>query len=74
MVEQNGHKYLYVVLIPFYFSGNYGHFVKQGALLWGTALFIRPNFELLADLLHVLSYIPKDLNFIQHTSYIGWRE
>ncbi|XP_052148626.1 beta-glucuronosyltransferase GlcAT14A-like [Oryza glaberrima] len=26
------------------------------------------------DLLHVLSYIPKDLNFIQHTSYIGWRE
>ncbi|KAJ1298821.1 hypothetical protein BS78_01G483000 [Paspalum vaginatum] len=26
------------------------------------------------DLLHVLSYIPKDLNFIQHTSYIGWKE
>ncbi|XP_062216807.1 beta-glucuronosyltransferase GlcAT14A-like [Phragmites australis] len=26
------------------------------------------------DLLHVLSYLPKDLNFIQHTSYIGWKE
>ncbi|OEL33459.1 Beta-glucuronosyltransferase GlcAT14A [Dichanthelium oligosanthes] len=26
------------------------------------------------DLLHVLSYVPKDLNFIQHTSYIGWKE
>ncbi|XP_044982925.1 beta-glucuronosyltransferase GlcAT14A [Hordeum vulgare subsp. vulgare] len=26
------------------------------------------------DLLHVLSYLPKDINFIQHTSYIGWKE
>ncbi|KAH0641275.1 hypothetical protein KY285_037861 [Solanum tuberosum] len=26
------------------------------------------------DLLHILSYIPKDLNFVNHTSYIGWRE
>ncbi|KAL3329214.1 hypothetical protein AABB24_036354 [Solanum stoloniferum] len=26
------------------------------------------------DLLHILSYMPKDLNFVNHTSYIGWRE
>ncbi|EPS68967.1 hypothetical protein M569_05800, partial [Genlisea aurea] len=26
------------------------------------------------DLLHILSYLPKDLNFIKHSSYIGWRE
>nr|CAB3497092.1 unnamed protein product [Digitaria exilis] len=26
------------------------------------------------DLLHVFSYLPKDLNFIQHSSYIGWKE
>eukprot|EP00249_Psilotum_nudum_P019271 c27174_g2_i2 orf=319-1620(+) len=26
------------------------------------------------DLLHVLSYLPKDLNFIEHTSDIGWKE
>ncbi|XP_020093250.1 beta-glucuronosyltransferase GlcAT14A [Ananas comosus] len=26
------------------------------------------------DLLHVFSFLPKDLNFIQHSSYIGWRE
>lgn len=26
------------------------------------------------DLLHILSYLPKDLNFVNHTSYIGWRE
>ncbi|XP_002965647.2 beta-glucuronosyltransferase GlcAT14A [Selaginella moellendorffii] len=26
------------------------------------------------DLLHVLSYLPKDLNFIDHTSDIGWKE
>ncbi|KAK3414789.1 hypothetical protein EUGRSUZ_H00106, partial [Eucalyptus grandis] len=26
------------------------------------------------DLLHILSYLPKDLNFLNHTSYIGWRE
>ncbi|XP_051182821.1 beta-glucuronosyltransferase GlcAT14A [Lolium perenne] len=26
------------------------------------------------DLLHVLSYLPRDINFIQHTSYVGWKE
>ncbi|GAB2266743.1 hypothetical protein Dimus_001735 [Dionaea muscipula] len=26
------------------------------------------------DLLHVFSFLPKDLNFVNHTSYIGWRE
>ncbi|KAL8104799.1 beta-glucuronosyltransferase GlcAT14A-like [Apium graveolens] len=26
------------------------------------------------DLLHILSYLPTDLNFVNHTSYIGWRE
>ncbi|KAK4750345.1 hypothetical protein SAY87_027794 [Trapa incisa] len=26
------------------------------------------------DLLHILSYLPKDLNFVNHTSHIGWRE
>ncbi|KAK3148387.1 hypothetical protein QOZ80_3BG0294400 [Eleusine coracana subsp. coracana] len=26
------------------------------------------------DLLHLLSYVPKDLNFIQHSGYIGWKE
>ncbi|KAJ9154054.1 hypothetical protein P3X46_027432 [Hevea brasiliensis] len=26
------------------------------------------------DLLHILSYLPRDFNFVNHTSYIGWRE
>lgn len=26
------------------------------------------------DLLHILSYLPKDLNFVNHTSYLGWKE
>ncbi|CAM6125936.1 unnamed protein product [Calypogeia fissa] len=26
------------------------------------------------DFLHVLSYLPRDLNFIEHTSDIGWKE
>ncbi|PIN03222.1 Branching enzyme [Handroanthus impetiginosus] len=26
------------------------------------------------DLLHILSYLPRDLNFVNHTSYIGWRQ
>ncbi|KAE8702851.1 putative leucine-rich repeat receptor-like protein kinase [Hibiscus syriacus] len=26
------------------------------------------------DLLHILSYFPKDFNFVNHTSYIGWKE
>lgn len=28
----------------------------------------------LLDLLHILSYLPKSLNFVKHSSYIGWRE
>ncbi|CAM0872526.1 unnamed protein product [Alopecurus aequalis] len=26
------------------------------------------------DLLHIFSYLPRDLNFIEHTSNIGWKE
>lgn len=26
------------------------------------------------ELLHILSHLPKDLNFVNHTSYIGWKE
>ncbi|XP_010527488.1 PREDICTED: beta-glucuronosyltransferase GlcAT14A [Tarenaya hassleriana] len=26
------------------------------------------------DFLHILSHLPKELNFVNHTSYIGWRE
>ncbi|CAH2052838.1 unnamed protein product [Thlaspi arvense] len=26
------------------------------------------------ELLHILSHLPKELNFVNHTSYIGWRE
>ncbi|MQM03574.1 hypothetical protein Taro_036356, partial [Colocasia esculenta] len=25
------------------------------------------------DLLHILSFLPKDINFVQHSSHIGWR-
>ena len=28
----------------------------------------------LADLLHILSFLPKSLNFVNHSSYIGWKE
>ncbi|KAG8372788.1 hypothetical protein BUALT_Bualt12G0103400 [Buddleja alternifolia] len=33
-----------------------------------------PWFMSCLDLLHILSYLPRDLNFVNHTSYIGWRE
>lgn len=26
------------------------------------------------ELLHIMSHLPKDLNFVNHTSYIGWKE
>ncbi|KAL2934010.1 Beta-glucuronosyltransferase GlcAT14C [Bienertia sinuspersici] len=26
------------------------------------------------DLLHIFSYLPRDLNFLEHTSDIGWKE
>ncbi|PRQ37689.1 putative glucuronosyltransferase [Rosa chinensis] len=25
-------------------------------------------------LLHIMSFLPKDLNFVNHSSYIGWKE
>jgi hypothetical protein len=27
-----------------------------------------------ADFLHILSFLPKDVNFVNHSNYIGWRE
>ena len=27
-----------------------------------------------SDLLHIFSYLPRDLNFLEHTSSIGWKE
>ncbi|THG18435.1 hypothetical protein TEA_023779 [Camellia sinensis var. sinensis] len=27
-----------------------------------------------SDLLHIFSYLPRDLNFLEHTSNIGWKE
>jgi hypothetical protein len=28
----------------------------------------------LLDLLHIMSFLPKDMNFVNHSSYIGWKE
>ena len=28
----------------------------------------------MSDLLHILSFLPKDMNFVHHSSYIGWKE
>lgn len=32
------------------------------------------NFCFFADLLHVFTSVPRDLNFIDHTSDLGWKE
>ncbi|KAL0920419.1 hypothetical protein M5K25_009555 [Dendrobium thyrsiflorum] len=47
-------------------SGKWDWFVNLGA----------DDYPLVTqdDLLHVFSFLPKDLNFVQHSSYIGWRE
>ncbi|KAI3694818.1 hypothetical protein L1987_77799 [Smallanthus sonchifolius] len=45
--------------------------VNQVPTLWfNTTLF----FICLTDLLHTFSTVPRDLNFIEHTSDIGWKE
>lgn len=31
-------------------------------------------FVFVSDLLHTFSSLPRDLNFIDHTSNIGWKE
>ncbi|XP_008804738.2 beta-glucuronosyltransferase GlcAT14A-like [Phoenix dactylifera] len=59
------------------------------AILHGAAILLRlaPNWDWFInldasdyplvtqdDLLHVFSFLPKDLSFVQHSSYIGWKE
>jgi len=50
----------------------------HGMLLWTcdqhASLFFSDLPILLPDLLHVLSELPRQLNFIEHTSDIGWKE
>lgn len=41
---------------------------------WILCWFSDLGFAGFADLLHILSFVPRDLNFVNHTSYIGWRE
>ncbi|KAG6727350.1 hypothetical protein I3842_02G125100 [Carya illinoinensis] len=43
--------------------------VTQDGTVWLEVL-----AALCLDLLHILSFLPKDLNFLNHSSYIGWRE
>ncbi|CAN0875677.1 Beta-glucuronosyltransferase GlcAT14A [Linum grandiflorum] len=47
-------------------SNNWDWFVSLGAA----------DYPLVTqdDLLHIFSYLPKDLNFVSHSSYIGWKE
>ncbi|KAJ9555646.1 hypothetical protein OSB04_010260 [Centaurea solstitialis] len=48
---------------------------EQSEIFYGTQKRPLPDaYRLFTDLLHILSYLPKDLNFVNHTSYIGWRE
>lgn len=37
-------------------------------------LYFNILIKMFADLLHILSYMPKELNFVNHTSYLDWRE
>lgn len=56
-------------------------FIAFAFLIWvlhvvseSYVIFLIWIFGVFADLLHILSYLPKDFNFVNHTSYIGWRE
>ncbi|XP_052171930.1 beta-glucuronosyltransferase GlcAT14C isoform X1 [Diospyros lotus] len=48
----------------------------HGLGLSGFVLDIRDNSTSMRvkDLLHIFSYLPRDLNFLEHTSNIGWKE
>ena len=65
-------------LVAFVFS-----FFKYFSFVLGLYVWVFVGFEIkvlvfvfvgFVDLLHILSYLPKDLNFVNHSSYIGWRE
>ena len=43
-------------------------------LLYELTNFVDGFWNFLLDLLHTFSYLPRDLNFIDHTSNIGWKE
>ncbi|KAF8402838.1 hypothetical protein HHK36_010929 [Tetracentron sinense] len=70
-------------------SVNYGGSTPLASVLHGAAIMLRyskdwdwfvnleaPDYPLITqdDFLHVLSFVPKDFNFIEHTSNIGWKE
>ncbi|CAM8922509.1 unnamed protein product [Rhodiola kirilowii] len=51
----------------------------MSATLRGASILLRLAekwdwFVNLNDLLHILSYMPKNLNSVNHTSYIKWKE
>jgi len=35
---------------------------------------IKLKNELAADILQVFSTVPRNVNFIEHTGYLGWKE
>ncbi|KAI3960945.1 hypothetical protein MKW98_019146 [Papaver atlanticum] len=50
--------------------------LKQG-MDWDWFINLSPSdYPLMSqdDILHVFSYLPRDLNFLEHTSNIGWKE
>ncbi|KAF8395065.1 hypothetical protein HHK36_019005 [Tetracentron sinense] len=68
---------------------NYGGSTPIASVLHGAAILLRyskdwdwfvnlgaSDYPLITqdDFLHVLSFVPKDFNFIEHTSDIGWKE
>ncbi|KAF9681301.1 hypothetical protein SADUNF_Sadunf06G0211700 [Salix dunnii] len=55
----------------------------EGCIKWiwklamlGCVKFLLPEIMVYSDLyiLHIFSYLPRDLNFLEHTSGIGWKE
>ena len=62
--------------------------VTQDGMVWFVLLFcffsflkicvfcdlMMKLFMGLLDLLHIMSFLPKDMNFVNHSSYIGWKE
>ncbi|XP_068669288.1 beta-glucuronosyltransferase GlcAT14A-like [Aristolochia californica] len=68
---------------------NYGGSTPIASVLHGAAILLKPwgdwdwfvnlragDYPLITqdDFLHILSFLPRDFNFIEHTSKIGWKE
>lgn len=67
LVTQDGMVWSIFASISFFFGFTFQFCISE-------YVFYAESFLGVPDLLHIMSFLPKDMNFVNHSSYIGWKE